>query len=181
MLEKKARVGNVPWIPDSPSSKIHPLQASRYDALRRVARTIAAHRDPQELFNILAEELHPIVDFSLLRVFLYEETRHVLQALVREPVALAAPAEIPPDDYPAWWVYKHQEPLVLSSAMIEERFPRMTETRPGISHSVPLHPALDDRASPIGSPGHRQRAARYVFRGSRALFIAGGGPDRPGD
>ena len=110
-----------------PSSKIHPLQASRYDALRRVARTIAAHRDPRELFNILAEELHPIVDFSLLRVFLYEESRHVLQALVREPVALAAPAEIPPDDYPAWWVYKHQEPLVLSSAMIEERFPRMTK------------------------------------------------------
>jgi formate hydrogenlyase transcriptional activator len=101
------------------------FQGLRYDALRRVSRTIAAHRDPQELFDILADELHPIVSFNLLRVFLYEESRHVLRAFVREPIALAVPPEFPPDEYPAWWVYTHQEPLVLSAESIEARFPRM--------------------------------------------------------
>jgi formate hydrogenlyase transcriptional activator len=109
-----------------PSNPDQPVQGLRYDALRRVSRTIAAHRDPQELFDILADELHPIVSFNLLRVFLYEESRHVLRAFVREPLALAVPPEFPPDEYPAWWVYQHQEPLILSAEMIETRFPRMT-------------------------------------------------------
>ena len=56
--------------PPPPSNPDQPVQGLRYDALRRVSRTIAAHRDPQELFDILADELHPIVSFNLLRVFL---------------------------------------------------------------------------------------------------------------
>jgi len=40
---------------------------SRYDALLRISRTLAQHRTITELFDVLAEELHPRIPFDVCR------------------------------------------------------------------------------------------------------------------
>ena len=65
------------WEPAAPES-------ARYEALRRVSRTIAAHRDPSELFRSLAADLHAVVHFVFLRVFLYDDERRLMRLHVSE-------------------------------------------------------------------------------------------------
>src|SRR5215510_3954847 len=47
---------------------------SRYDALLRTSKTLAAHRTMTELFEVLAENLHPIVPFDYLALLLHDES-----------------------------------------------------------------------------------------------------------
>ena len=107
-----------------------PLPEAGYQALRRVARAIAAHRDVKELFRSLADELRSVVNFVFLRVFLYDEARHLMRLHLSEaPGQPAAPfSEFPPEGTAVGWVYERQEPLVIPDVYKETRFPRL----PGI-------------------------------------------------
>jgi formate hydrogenlyase transcriptional activator len=98
-----------------------------YEALRRVSRTIAAHRDPNELFRSLAADLHAVVHFVFLRVFLYDEERRLMRLHVSEaPGQPAEPfSEFPPEGTAVGWVYEKQEPLVIPDVDEETRFPRL--------------------------------------------------------
>jgi hypothetical protein len=97
------------------------------------SRTIAAHRDPSELFRSLAAHLHAVVHFVFLRVFLYDEERrlmrlHVSEAPGQPPEPLS---EFPPEGTAVGWVYEKQEPLVIADVDEGTRFPRL----PGRQHS----------------------------------------------
>jgi formate hydrogenlyase transcriptional activator len=104
-----------------------PLPEAGYEALRRVSRAIAAHHDIKELFRSLADELRPVVNFVFLRVFLYDEARHVMRLYVSEaPGQPAEPfSEFPPEGTAVGWVYERQEPLVIPDVDRENRFPRL--------------------------------------------------------
>ena len=57
-----------------------PVAASiqdRYEALFRVSRTISAHRDPEELFRVLAAELRGVVEFDAMYCTHYDPTEGV--------------------------------------------------------------------------------------------------------
>jgi len=107
----------------------HSLLA-RYEALVRVSRAIHTHRDPKQLFRVLAGELRQAADFDFIGLFLYDEASNTLQNPAlhtdREP-AFAIPREFPPEETVTWWVYRNQQPVVVASREEETRFPRMME------------------------------------------------------
>jgi PAS domain S-box-containing protein len=103
---------------------------ARHEALFRVSRAINVYRDPKELFKVLAIELRHIVDFDFIRVSLYDEAANKLHNAVLE--TLEGPGFVIPVDFPAeetitWWVYHHQEPVLILSRDEAVRFPRMME------------------------------------------------------
>jgi formate hydrogenlyase transcriptional activator len=109
------------------SDRGEPLPEAEYEALRRVSRAIAAHHDIKDLFRSLANELRPVVNFSFLRVFLYDKDRHLMRLHVSEaPGQPAEPfSEFSPEGTAVGWVYERQEPLVIPDVDKETRFPRL--------------------------------------------------------
>ncbi len=104
-----------------------PLPEAGYKALRRVSRAIAAHHNIKELFRSLADELRPVVNFVFLRVFLYDEDRHLMHLHVSEaPGQPVEPfIEFPPEGTAVGLVFDKQEPLVIPDVHRETRFPRL--------------------------------------------------------
>jgi formate hydrogenlyase transcriptional activator len=109
------------------SDRSEPLPEAGYQALRKVSRAIAAHHDVKKLFRSLADELRPVVNFVFLRVFLYDEQRHLMRLHVSEaPGQPAEPfSEFPPEGTAVGWVYDQQQPLVIPDLDKETRFPRL--------------------------------------------------------
>lgn len=102
----------------------------RYEALFRVARAIAAHQDPKDLFRALAGELHQVVDFDFMGLFLYDEASNRFENPVLELVqgsGLVIPPDFPPEETLTWWVYHNQKPVVIRSREEETRFGRLME------------------------------------------------------
>ena|SRR6266568_3012679 len=102
----------------------------RYEALLRISETIAAHRDSKELFRTITDALRQVISFDFLSVVLYEENTHTLKLCVVETPGCQVdtePRNFSPDETVSWWVYRHQQPLVVPVLDEETRFPRFTE------------------------------------------------------
>src|ERR1700730_9394828 len=99
----------------------------RYEALFRVSQTLISIRSSEELFSILARELHAVVNFYVMGVGIYDEKAHEMRTTsYGEPgVPLQAPKFAPEETF-SWWVYQHQEPLIIPSLDVEMRFPAVT-------------------------------------------------------
>ncbi|HWF47027.1 MAG TPA: GAF domain-containing protein, partial [Bryobacteraceae bacterium] len=100
----------------------------RYEALLRVSQTLISIRSSEELFSILARELRAVVDFYVMGVGIYDEKAHEMQTTsYGEPgVALQAPKFAPEETF-SWWVYQHQQPLIIPYLDAETRFPAVAE------------------------------------------------------
>ena len=88
------------------------------------------HRDPKELFRVLAGELSQAADFDFIGLFLYDEASNTLQNPVlhtKRIPGFAIPADFPAEETITWWVYHHQQPVVVASRDEDTRFPRMME------------------------------------------------------
>src|SRR5262249_39518070 len=112
----------------STAARPESLSAARYEALFRVSQAISAHRDPAELFRVLASELRLVVNFNWLAVGRYEEAPHRWRVDVLE--VTGAQVQLPalaPEETMTWWAHEHQQPLVIPSLETETRFPRLTE------------------------------------------------------
>src|SRR5258707_8254484 len=96
----------------------------RYEALFRVSQTLISIRSSEELFSILANELRAVVNFYVMGVGIYDEKAHEMHTKsYGEPgVPLQAPKFAPEETF-SWWVYQHQEPLIIPSLDAETRFP----------------------------------------------------------
>lgn len=115
--------------PAPQTSAARPVDRTRFEALHRVARTIASYRDHNELFRVMADELRMVVDFNVLSVFLYDEKRHKMWSHVLQTPEgpLAEPIEAPPEGTTIWWVYQNQKPIVIPFVEQETRFPVYAE------------------------------------------------------
>jgi len=105
-------------------------RAVRYEALLRILHMLTAQRDPQALFRALASELRHVVTFDGISIVLYDEAAHKLHVPVLEVVNrpdVVPPSDVPPEERITWWVYQHQQPLVIPCVDTETRFPRMME------------------------------------------------------
>ena len=100
----------------------------RYEALLRVSQTLISIRSSEELFSILAGELRAVVNFYVMGVGIYDEKAHEMDIKsYGEPgLPLQAPKFAPEETF-SWWVYQHQQPLVIPSLEAETRFPAVAE------------------------------------------------------
>jgi formate hydrogenlyase transcriptional activator len=101
-------------------------QEARYEALFRLSRMMNLHRAPKDLFRALAEELRQVVNFDAIALFLYDEAENKIQNAVLETLSgrgIAVPPDFPAEETLTYWVYKHQEPVLIPSRLQETRFP----------------------------------------------------------
>src|SRR5579864_1586828 len=96
----------------------------RYRALFRVSQTLISIRSSEELFSVLARELGAVVNFYVMGVGIYDEKAHEMNTTsYGEPGdPLEAPTFAPEETF-SWWVYQHQQPLIIPSLDAETRFP----------------------------------------------------------
>src|SRR5258706_10546332 len=104
--------------------------ASRYESLVGVSNAIGTHRDPKVLFSALVRELHRVVRFDYIGVYIRDEKSNTFH---RHFVDAETEATVPPDpelaieESDAWWVYQNQEPLVTSLETHDARFSKFQE------------------------------------------------------
>ena len=102
--------------------------AERYEALLRLSQTLISKRCSQELFSTLACELREVVNFGHLGVSIYDEKLHELRFKIFNHSGAPIPApKLAPEESLTWWVYQHQQPLVIPAVSEETRFPVSVE------------------------------------------------------
>src|SRR6266478_1756552 len=96
----------------------------RYEALLRVSQNLISIRSSEELFSLLARELRAVVNFYVMGVGIYDEKAHEVRLTsYGEP---GDPLEVPklaPEETFTWWVYQHQQPLLIPSFSSQTRCP----------------------------------------------------------
>src|SRR6267142_4633478 len=104
--------------------------ATRFELLVGVSNAIGTHRDPQELFGALVRELHRVVRFDYIGVYIRDEKSSTFH---RHSMDAETEAAIPPDpelameESDAWWVYQNQKPLVTSLEAHDAGFSKFQE------------------------------------------------------
>src|ERR1700687_6085613 len=91
--------------------------ATRYESLVGVSNVIGTHRDPKELFSALARELHRVVTFHYVGVFIHDKTSNTFHDHFVDAETEAVVPRDPDlvmEDTDAWWVYHNQQPMVPS-------------------------------------------------------------------
>jgi formate hydrogenlyase transcriptional activator len=101
---------------------------NRYEALFRVSEAISAHRNPQSLFDALANELRGVVQFDGLAVAQYDDCTKLTHWHVSHRCSQST--EPPPPDCSAeetlpCWIVQHQQTLTIPSVEHETRFPSL--------------------------------------------------------
>src|ERR1700738_4350261 len=100
----------------------------RYQALFRVSQTLISIRSSEELFRLLARELRAVVKFYVMGIGIYDEKAHEVHLTsYGEPGDSLEVPKCAPEETFTWWVYQHQQPLIIPSLDRETRFPRVAE------------------------------------------------------
>src|SRR4029453_17542668 len=93
-----------------------PALAARYEALPRLSQILTAHREPEELFRVLASELRLMAQFDYMTLVLCgeraKETHSGVLEVLNRPLTVPVP-EFAPEETTTWWVYQNQQPLVI--------------------------------------------------------------------
>jgi formate hydrogenlyase transcriptional activator len=100
------------------------LEDQRHTLLE-ISEAIASYRDLAELFHGLAPRLHRVIQFDFVNLILHDPERQVMRSHVLEcpdPDA-SCPSEECPMETPAGWVWKTQQPWVVSRLAGDTRFP----------------------------------------------------------
>jgi formate hydrogenlyase transcriptional activator len=97
--------------------------AERYESLIRIANSIRAQQDPQELFGVLVHELSQVIQFDGIAQFDESSNKINWHLGVGCRKRDHGPSEIGREETLASWVYRHQETVVLASLDGETRFP----------------------------------------------------------
>jgi formate hydrogenlyase transcriptional activator len=94
----------------------------RYESLIRLAEAIRSHRDQNDLFQLLANELRQVVAFDAMAHCDHAGNKvnwHFSEAFDSR---MSRVADIPKEETIGWWVHQTQEPVVLQVASEETRF-----------------------------------------------------------
>jgi formate hydrogenlyase transcriptional activator len=122
----------------STTARTEALSAARYEALVRLAQALTVHRDPKELFRVLASELRHVVNFHWLGVGHYDEEKHtVLMDVLKVTGGSVQLPDFAAEETMTWWVHQRQQPLVIPFVDRETRFqPTMEFLKSSGTHSV---------------------------------------------
>src|SRR5438067_3417720 len=96
----------------------------RYQTLLHTADLAAQFSFP-ELLKEVSKSVHDLFPFDFLNYALYSSSRKsmIVRMLGAELTAVEQSAELPVEGSPSGWVWSNQQPLVLSKADLEARFP----------------------------------------------------------
>jgi len=97
----------------------------RYETLVRVSRAIGAHRNTKELFRILMDELHGVVQFDFVGLSLRDQDSDTFQNYfidMTSRLELVPEEQLTPDETLTPWVYERQEPVLGSTDEMEPRY-----------------------------------------------------------
>jgi formate hydrogenlyase transcriptional activator len=102
--------------------------AVRYETLVRVSQAIGAHSDLKELFGVLADELHRVVQFDFIGISLRDKNsdtfkNYFIDLTIR--TELLPDEELTPEETLTLWVYERQESLLRSTNDLEPRYSRL--------------------------------------------------------
>jgi formate hydrogenlyase transcriptional activator len=152
---------------DPRQQNVDPL-LRRYQTLLAISEEIATHRDLNSLFQNLAQQLRPIVDFDGIGTFLYHPATHtmrvhLLESTMMPDLPFPRPHQMPVDVAPSGWVWKTQEPMIIYDAEKEvERYPYII--KPMLEQGVRSYCIL-----PLTSAGRRLGALGFGS-GKRATY-----------
>src|SRR6202790_5451317 len=102
---------------------------ARYEALIRVSQAVSAYREPRKLFEVLADELHRVIEFDGIGIAQYDETTKTIEWHVSlhcnepNPVLKDKCAQ----ETMTCWVFQNQRALVIPFVDQETRFPDTME------------------------------------------------------
>jgi formate hydrogenlyase transcriptional activator len=108
-----------------------PTLEARFESLARICQAIGVHRDPQELFDALAEELHRVVPFNYICISVQDQKHNTLRDSfidMENRRLVPVEARLTDDQRIMSWVYEQQQPMVTSTDEIEPRFTRTQES-----------------------------------------------------
>jgi formate hydrogenlyase transcriptional activator len=99
-----------------------PAVEARFETLVRVSQLIGVHRDPKGLFEVLADELHGVVQFDYIGVSVRDRDSaiwhdHCVDMETRS--ALVPEEDVAREERLTWWVYEHQKPLLTSTDEVD--------------------------------------------------------------
>ena len=97
----------------------------RYETLVRVSRAIGAHLNTKELFHILMDELHGVVQFDFVGLSLRDQDSDTFQNYfidMTSRLELVPEEQLTPDETLTPWVYERQEPVLGSTDEMEPRY-----------------------------------------------------------
>jgi formate hydrogenlyase transcriptional activator len=105
-------------------SEIHaaPALETRFETLVHVSQAIAAHRDPKELFGVLVNELHRVVQFDFIGLSFRDKDSDTFQNYFIDMASRAEliPEEkLTPEETLTLRVYERQEPVLRSTNEME--------------------------------------------------------------
>ena len=101
-----------------------PHLAPRYEALFRVSDCLSVHRDIGELLRVLPLQLHPVLDFDYMSVFLNQQsvTGACWYVPDHDHSALTPARDVPVEQAHVSWAFEHQQPAVIDNLHQETRF-----------------------------------------------------------
>ena len=96
-----------------------------YQAVIALSRAIAGRTDLRDLLSGVAESLRPIVSFDHIALILHDRNGNTMQGhILNEPCnPTIASLRLPVDQDPAGWVWRNQQPLIVSPLQSETRWP----------------------------------------------------------
>jgi len=118
----------VPIVNSDSEVLAAPALAMRYETLVRMSQAIGAHRDLKELFGILMDELHGVVQFDFIGVSLRDQDSDTFQNYFIDMASrseLVPEEQLMPEETLTLWVYERQEPLLRSTGEMEPRYTRL--------------------------------------------------------
>jgi formate hydrogenlyase transcriptional activator len=113
-----------------------PPLAVRYETLVRVSRAIGAHGDLKELFGVLVNELHQVVQFDFIGVSLRDQNSDTFDNYFIDMASrseLVPQETLTPEETLTQWVYERQEPLLRSMNEMEPCYGRLQAMLKGLS------------------------------------------------
>ena len=91
----------------------------------RISEALSACREPEDLTEILSEQLRGFLDFFQFYIIVYKENSSEVEWAVigAEKSLISAYADVPIEDRPSWRAYATQEPFHIANWDADERVP----------------------------------------------------------
>jgi formate hydrogenlyase transcriptional activator len=117
-------------VVESSHGPLKEFPGSEYEVLVRVSEVIRKYSDPDELFKVLAEELHRFVDFNYISIWQWDDKTDRMRKPLVHVVDLPSvidPLPVTIIQHISGWMYQKQQPIVISDLEEETRFGDATD------------------------------------------------------